>query len=447
MLCRMRAFLDTSTPAGPLLLLLFAAPLLAAAWVMPGVLPMVVLVPLLLGAVLLAARHPIPVSAAWLLVTGLSLEMTLSDLIGPEAYQVTIAAAKGGEIGLAALLLLRHGGRLDPFNPAWAFLAIAVIGMAVGIHPALSQGDMLRSLIGSATPYLLAFCRVPADWGRTIRRTVVFIPIVSVVLGGILAAIGLRPLFVESGGMRLAALGHPAFLAGVCLPAIYAGLLGWLRTGSGRQARLLIVNLVILVLTGARAPLAYAALVLTVSLLFAPGGAIPQVRRLMLVGAGLIALPAILLLGESLGSLRLFTVIAGDEAANLSGRDLLWPAFEAAANQAPWFGWGLGAGNVVLPHDGPIAQLLHTWAAHNEYLRMRVEGGYVGRTILIVCFALWAVLRSRGLPPLERLVIRTIFVAFACHAYTDNVLISTPACVFFAFVTAVFAERAGDRRA
>ncbi len=37
--------------------------------------------------------------------------------------------------------------------------------------------------------------------------------------------------------------------------------------------------------------------------------------------------------------------------------------------------------------------------------------------------------------------------AFAAHAFTDNVLISTPACVLFAFATAVFArgrhERAG----
>ncbi len=34
---------------------------------------------------------------------------------------------------------------------------------------------------------------------------------------------------------------------------------------------------------------------------------------------------------------------------------------------------------------------------------------------------------------------RLVFVAFAAHASTDNVLISTTACVFFAFATAVFA--------
>ena len=35
---------------------------------------------------------------------------------------------------------------------------------------------------------------------------------------------------------------------------------------------------------------------------------------------------------------------------------------------------------------------------------------------------------------------RLVFLAFAAHAYTDNVLISTTACVFFTFATAVFAR-------
>jgi hypothetical protein len=33
-----------------------------------------------------------------------------------------------------------------------------------------------------------------------------------------------------------------------------------------------------------------------------------------------------------------------------------------------------------------------------------------------------------------------VFLAFAAHAITDNVLISTPACVLFTFAAAVFAS-------
>ncbi len=39
---------------------------------------------------------------------------------------------------------------------------------------------------------------------------------------------------------------------------------------------------------------------------------------------------------------------------------------------------GLGAGNFIISPDSEVAKLLQTWAAHNEYLRMEVEGGSSG---------------------------------------------------------------------
>jgi hypothetical protein len=47
----------------------------------------------------------------------------------------------------------------------------------------------------------------------------------------------------------------------------------------------------------------------------------------------------------------------------------------------------------------------------------------------------------------ERRIMRLVFLAAAVHALTDNLLISTPACVLFAFATAVFVRgngRGGD---
>lgn len=413
--------------------------MVVVAWMAPPLLPAVIGTFLAIGITGLVYRHLTLGWVAWLLMSGLSLEMTLSDLIGPEAFQITIAAVKGGEIGLVLLTMVRKGLAWDKFNPAQGFGAIAAMGMMAGIHPNLTAADMARSLLGSATPFLLFYCVPPAGWAVAMLRAVCFVPAVSVLLGLLLDLSGVRPLFVDSGGARLAALGHPAFLAGVCLPAIYATLLRWLGTGSPHAALLLGVNLTILVLTGARAPTAYALLVIAASLVLAPSTAIPRTRGLVMVAAGIFAVPILLVLGESFSSLRLFTVL-GNEAGNLSGRELLWTAIEAAADQAPWFGWGLGAGNVIIPHDGQIAQLLRTWAAHNEYLRMRVEGGAIGLALLILLFVLWAAAHTRRLPPLERLVMRLVLLAFAAHAVTDNVLISTPACVFFAFTAAVFAE-------
>jgi hypothetical protein len=414
--------------------------MLSTAFLFPALLPDLIGALLAAGALMLAYRHLTFAWVVWLILTGFSLEMTLNDLIGPEAFAITIATVKGTEIGLAGLMIIRFGIVRDTFNPAWGFAAIAAMGAIAGIHPDLTVTDTVRSLIGSVTPFLVFFCRKPAGWSQTIQRAVMFAPGVSVVVGLIMDLAGVRPLFIDSGGARLEALGHPAFLAGVCLPAIYAGLLHWLRTGSRRAALLMGVNLVLLFLTGARAPTAYAAIVILICLICTPEAAIPRANRLIIAAAGIITVPVLLILGESFSSLRLFALLAGEAGGDLSGRQLLWPAFEAASAQAPWFGWGLGAGNFVIPHQSHVAQLLKTWAAHNEYLRMQVEGGYIGRTLLILLFVAWVTSHTRRLPPMERMVMRVIFLAHAAHAMTDNVLISTPACVFFAFAAAVFGQ-------
>jgi hypothetical protein len=100
---------------------------------------------------------------------------------------------------------------------------------------------------------------------------------------------------------------------------------------------------------------------------------------------------------------------------------------------------------MVISPTSHVAQTLHTWAAHNEYLRMQVEGGYVGQALLIVLFAAWVYTHTRYLRKSDRIIMRLAFTAFAFHAFTDNVLISTPACVLFAFATAVF-SRQDDRQ-
>ena len=417
----------------------FLTLLLLTSAIAPSLLPGLIAAALAVLLLVLAGHYITVFWAGWLLITGLSLEMALTDLIGPEAFQTTIAAVKGGEFVLAALLALRFGMSLDLFNPAWAFCMMAMLGAAVGTHPTPSNADLVRSLIGSITPFLPFFCLKPPDWARIIRLTTSLVPLCSAGLGLLLDVAGIRPVIVESGGMRLAGLGHPAFLAGVTLTAVYAGLISWMRTGARMHGWLLSVNLIILVLTGARAPIAYAAAVTILCLIFGQSAEVPRRTRICLIAVCLIALPIVLVLGEAQGSLRLFT-LGAREAAHLSGRDLLWPAFEAAADQAPWFGWGLGSGNIVIPRGSQIAQMLRTWAAHNEYLRIRVEGGAIGLMMLITCFIVWVMKHSRRLPPLERLVTRAVFAAFAAHAATDNVLISSPACVFFAFVAAVFAE-------
>lgn len=419
--------------AGPLLLAVGLVVFAPALW-LPSLLLLAAV-----GVGLLALRHPIGFCVVWLLVTGATIEMALLDLIGPAAFQVTIAAEKAAGLGLAAICAIRWGGRLDPLNPGWGFAAIGAVGLAFGLHPDLSPQDSLRSVFGSVAPFAFCFCRIPRDRAAILLAAVRWCPVVAVSAGAVLALSGLRPLFVDTGGLRLAGVGHPAFLAGVTLVGVYACLIEMFRRDRPVDRWLMMINLVILVLTGARAPLAYAAAVILLSLTFLRTPAFPAVRRAFLILAAVSVVPILVALAGDLSDVRVFHLLATD-ATHLSGRERLWPLFEAATEGAPWFGWGVGAGNIVIPPGSAVARLLRTWAAHNEYLRIRVEGGWIGLALLMVLFTAWVSVRTAPLASSDRWIIRFVFLALAGHAVTDNVLISTPACVLFTFAAAVFAS-------
>ncbi|HVB69378.1 MAG TPA: O-antigen ligase family protein [Acetobacteraceae bacterium] len=390
---------------------------------------------------LLAWRHPVTASVVWLLVVGSTPEMSLGDILGPGFYQPIIAVEKGVGLLLALLTVLRFGPRRDWCNPGLAFVAMFVAGLAHGLYPGLGVPESLRSLVGSAAPYAFSFSRLSRPWARAVIRTTALIPLLNVAAGAVLDLAGVRPLFVASGGWRLGALSHPAFLAGFALAAIYACLIELYREGDRRHIALLAVNFVILVLTGARAPLLYGVAVVGLTLGFVPSPAFSRRERLLLLLGALALAPLVAALAGSLSELRLFNLLDHD-ADGLSGREEIWAYFEHAAAGSPWVGWGVGAGNVVIPQTSLVVRVMHTWAAHNEYLRIEVEGGRLGEALLLACFVLWAAGHTAVLPRTDRAIMRLAFVAFACHAVTDNVLISTSASVLFAFVAAVFARGA-----
>ncbi|MCB8874141.1 hypothetical protein [Acidisoma silvae] len=124
----------------------------------------------------------------------------------------------------------------------------------------------------------------------------------------------------------------------------------------------------------------------------------------------------------------------------LSHHLLIWSVYEAAVLRSPWLGWGLGTDKVLVPVGTLLWRLLGTNAAHDEYLRIAVEGGTLGLALLILLFILWLRHSARRLPRPEAWVMRLVFLAFALHAATDNTLIATTASLMFAWVSAVFAR-------
>jgi O-antigen ligase len=102
---------------------------------------------------------------------------------------------------------------------------------------------------------------------------------------------------------------------------------------------LLALNFAILLLSGARTPLALASLLVLGVIIFK--------RNLMaLAAAGAMLAVAILFLGQ-FSFIRAIDLVQSGQAGNLSNRDLIWPYFEAGITASPWLGWGVGAGKMV----------------------------------------------------------------------------------------------------
>ncbi|HQT46383.1 MAG TPA: O-antigen ligase family protein, partial [Acidocella sp.] len=236
----------------------------------------------------------------------------------------------------------------------------------------------------------------------------------------------------EQGALRFGASGEPSFLAGFALIGVYAGLMEAVAARRGGAVLAVGVNIAIILLTGARVPLALA-LLLTTGILIVQR----RILTLAALGAGA-ALGAMCL--NLLSFLRVVDLVQLGEATDLSNRNLVWPYFKKAFETSPFFGWGVGAGKVVIPNTSALDALIGTNAAHDEYLRIGAEGGGVGVVLLAGLITLWVGHGTQHLPAAQAWLMRLIFLSFALHSATDNTLIATTSSVFFLWASAIFAS-------
>jgi O-antigen ligase len=399
----------------------------------------------LAGLIGIAVKYPAGATAAWVLGLEAMPEFWVPG--GAGVHEAIIGGEKAVGIGLALLVGLRFGGRTDRWNPGFAYVWMFVAGLAHGLLPELNLEQSFRSLIGSVAPFAFGFARMTEDFRRRVIRTVILAPFFAVGVGAALQVAGLHGLYDDAeGSFRLTGPGEAPFLAGFALVAVYAGLMEAVARPARREFLLLAGNFLILLLTGARAPLALGCGVAAAAFLlpnekFSAGG-----RLCVLAGAGALVSLAFIFLGN-LTFLRVVGLAQAGQAANLSNRGLTWPYFQLAIHHSPWVGWGVGAGTTVIPLTSPLVGLIGTNAAHNEYLRVGAEGGYIGVLLLAGLMGLWAWRGSAGLEPARRWLMRLVFVAFAIHSWTDNTLIATTSSVLFLWVSVVFASAAEGSKA
>ncbi len=430
-----------ASPALLLLLTLVGATALVLAAIL---VPEAALLVLPLAVVLLLAlalyQFPVAFVALMVLAYGLALDFQL-DLIagGGTAAALGQAVAKIIPFALAASLILRYG-------PArainWPFLVFAALGaLSLVVLPmgrVVGTDEMLRSLIGSTAPFALAFALAPHRVWTALVRGAAVVPIVSAVAGLAADIVGLHPAFSIFG--RFQGMHSPPFLAGFCVTAIFAATLEYLRGFRWPWLAVGAANLAILLATQARAPLAATALFLALVFLLSDRRVFPLRRKVDLVMGGMV--PGLLLLGP-------FALYAADRFLgggsqggefNFSGRDIIWPYFLDAIEARPLFGFGLGAGKLIVDPEDPGIRYLGSNAAHNEYLRIAVDVGMVGCAAVFLSIIAWIWGGSRRAPPADRLVLRAALVAALVHSGFDNTLIATTAVMQFGFFAAALAR-------
>jgi O-antigen ligase/polysaccharide polymerase Wzy-like membrane protein len=323
-------------------------------------------------------------------------------------------------------------------------LAYLVLGALSYLHGDLAPGLTVSQMASTFVTLTIGWAAVAVkwDWRRDARylKVLAWLAPTCVALGVVLQAAGLHSLWKEPTGFdsswRLRGASIAAQLALMAFGSASAAYVCHRLTGWRPGLYLAAANAVILALTlsrGTAIALGVAAVVPMLRFVLQP---LPTRRGLALARLGL----TVALVGMVTATLvpRLEERNAGGRYYAgqgtfhdpTSGRTDAWKQFYAIAQQSPLFGHGLGAGPITkIQEQGFLAQ-------HNEYLRMFLEGGYVGGGLLLLAMVLAIGTCIARAPPFIRLDLAGIAVAWAGLSFFDNTLTSInltiPLCLTFA---------------
>ena len=333
-----------------------------------------------------------------------------------------------------------------------AYIVMAILAVISGhLIPGLTLTQMLSSFVTLTVGWTALAVAWDLRTDASYLKILASLPVACVLLGGLLQAAHLHELFQHGAGYsttRLQGASQPAQLALSCFIGCVTASICYRVTRWKYAPALVVADAAILGLTVSRgAAIALGLAFAWPALRFVFSGRedkrwVPQrwMRATIVFGSlGIIAAAFVpsLLARDTTG-----TYIQGQGVVydSTSGRTTAWHEFYTIARQAPLFGHGLGAGPVTkIAEKGFLAQ-------HNEYLRLFLEGGYIGGGLVLaaIIFVIGTcILRA---PPWIRVDLLALAIGFAVLSYTDNTLTScnlqVPFCLVFGILAGTSARRA-----
>lgn len=324
---------------------------------------------------------------------------------------------KGLYLLLAGVVLLQR--RVDPIAIT-LMIATLLLTIALGVatpFPKFSWLTWLLSINQFVIIYVLTGFDATREDAESILRATTWLPLICIIGGLIGLFISGRPIWdteYATGTTRLQGSLIPAFLSGLAATGIAASLILGLEWRKLRYLALTIINLIILILAGGRAALAVA---MIVSICLIAFSRVIQIRdKLVLLAGGLLALPVFTIIALPFALRRLAT-------STDNGRNEMAAYLQTWVDQYPWTGIGFGHQYWQTPRDVVIR--VGSAAAHNDYLRLTVELGYVGMVMFFVLMTI-AMVRSAVRSGSINWTLIAAWAAFLLNAHTDNAL-ATPA--------------------
>ena len=323
--------------------------------------------------------------------------------------------------------------------------AYVVLAVLSEINGQLIAGLNLTQVLSTFVTLTVGWTALAVRWDyeKDLRylKVLAWLPVACLVAGVFLQAAHLHPVWHYGTGFdhstRLQGASIPAQLALTAFVACVTASICY-RLNRWRWAPLLVVvNAAILALTLSRgAAISLGIAMLWPALRFSFSGAREhrwmrsRSLRMGAVAAALAVVLVVVLPGllarESTGIYIQGQGVVYDKS---SGRDQAWSEFYAIAKRSPLFGHGLGAGPITkIPERGFEAQ-------HNEYLRMFLEGGYIGGGLVLAAILIVVGTCMAKSPKRIRLDLLGFAIGFAVLSYTDNTLTSVnlqvPFCLLF----------------
>jgi O-antigen ligase len=359
----------------------------------------------------------------------------------------------GYEWGLQHTLLLlalvanalRFGIRRTMYWPVAGLLAACALSVAAGdLHPKLTPGLMLMSLGVFALPWLCTSVVLEPGSRRVLALVIMLTPLLSVAIGAFMTVAGIHSSFPE--GHRLqGATGNPAAFAILAITGFAVALHEISRPKRPFAGALAVINLALVILSGARMAIAAAGVFLTVYLMLSTPLRQRLVEHRARTAVGIAVVAATFLWYWPTLQARIFewggigTVSIGVTDANidLSGRDTIWKFYFEELTFSPLFGRGIGAGFVAATDwlQGPRQ------TPHNEYLHLLVSVGVIGFVLCAAAIGVWYRRLLQMASENDRPFLIALLPAIGLFAITEDVLVFSTGLATFAYLGVLLTRR------